>query len=97
MQPARLPVRTLLRGARARLPSGQEVADALMGQGVIRSQDCLTTAQLTADLCNHSGRTLRDVRLEHNTPLYYYLLKEAEIKGQKGDILEFYDSVTEED
>jgi len=81
MQPARLPVRTLLRGARARLPSGQEVADALVKQGVIKPQDRLTTAQLTKDTCNHSGSVLRDIGLEENTPLFYYLLKEAEING----------------
>ena len=81
MQPARLPVRTLLRGARARLPSGQEVADALVKQGVINPQDRLTSTQLTKDTCNHSGSVLQDVGLEENTPLFYYLLKEAEING----------------
>jgi hypothetical protein len=81
MQPARLPARTLLRGARARLPSGQEVADALIKQGAINPQDSLTSAQLTKDTCNHSGSVLRDIGLEENTPLFYYLLKEAEING----------------
>jgi hypothetical protein len=81
VQPARLPVRTLLRGARARLPSGQEVADALVKQGVINPQDRLTSTQLTKDTCNHSGSVLQDVGLEENTPLFYYLLKEAEING----------------
>jgi hypothetical protein len=81
MQPARLPVRTLLRGARARLPSGQEVADALVKQRAINPQDCLTSAQLTKDTCNHSGSVLREIGLEENTPLFYYLLKEAEITG----------------
>jgi hypothetical protein len=80
--PARLPVRTLLRGARAQLPSGQEVADALIKQGVIKPQDRLTAAQLTQDTCNHSGSVLRDVGLQASTPLFYYLLKEAEIIGR---------------
>ncbi len=79
MQPAALPVRTLLRGARARLPSGQEVADALVKQGVINPKERLTSAQLTKDTCNHSGSVLRDVGLQENTPLFYYLLKEAEL------------------
>jgi Animal haem peroxidase len=74
-----LPVRTLLRGARAKLPSGQEVADELLRQGVIKPEDCLITAQLTQDTCNHSGSVLRNVGLEENTPLFYYLLKEAEL------------------
>lgn len=79
IEPPRLPVRTLLRGARAKLPSGQEVADVLVRRGVIKSEDRLSTAQVTQDTCNHSGSVLRDVGLEENTPLFYYLLKEAEL------------------
>jgi hypothetical protein len=79
VEPARLPTRTLLRGARARLPSGQEVADALIRQGVIKPDDRLTSRQLTKDACNRSGSVLRDIGLEENTPLFYFLLKEAEI------------------
>ncbi len=78
-EPISLPVRTLLRGARAGLPSGQEVAAALVDQKVIRSRDCLTTDQLTADGCDKSGSMLRKVGLEKDTPLFYYLLKEAEL------------------
>ena len=37
--PSNLPVRTLLRGARAELPSGQEVANALLAQGKIKAAD----------------------------------------------------------
>ena len=79
IEPLRLPVRTLLRGARAKLPSGQEVADVLVRRGVIKSEDRLSTAQVTQDTCNHSGSVLRNVGLEKNTPLFYYLLKEAEL------------------
>ena len=81
VEPARLPVRTLIRGARAQLPSGQEVANALVKRGIIKPQDCLTSAQLTQDTYNHSGSVLHEVGLEGNTPLFYYLLKEAEING----------------
>jgi hypothetical protein len=77
--PSNLPVRTLLRGARAKLPSGQEVAEALLAQGRIRSDDCLTASQLVQDTCDHSGSVLREVGLEQNTPLFYYLLKEADL------------------
>jgi hypothetical protein len=79
--PSNLPVRTLLRGARAQLPSGQEVADALLAQGRIKSDDRLTTAQLTKETCDHSGSLLQRIGLEQNTPLFYYLLKEAELKA----------------
>jgi hypothetical protein len=81
IEPPRLPVRTLLRGARAQIPSGQEVADALVRQKIIKLADCLTSAQLTLDTCNRAGRVLREVGLEENTPLFYYLLKEAELLG----------------
>ena len=42
-EPASLPARTLLRGARARLASGQQVAAALVDWKVIRNRDCLTS------------------------------------------------------
>ena len=79
--PSNLPVRTLLRGARAGLPSGQEVADSLFAQGKVQSGDRLTTSQLTQDTCDHSGSILRKIGFEQNTPLFYYLLKEAEINA----------------
>ena len=80
--PSNLPVRTLLRGARAGLPSGQEVADALLTQGKINAVDRLTPLQLTEDTCDQSGSVLREGGLEQNSPLFYYLLKEAELKGE---------------
>jgi hypothetical protein len=80
--PSNLPVRTLLRGARAGLPSGQEVAETLLAQGRIKSSDCLTTAQLTGNTCDQSGSVLRETGLQQNTPLFYYLLKEAELAGE---------------
>jgi hypothetical protein len=80
--PSNLPVRTLIRGARAQLPSGQEVAEALLDKGKIKPDDRLTTAQLTEDTCDHSGSVLRAIGLQENTPLFYYLLKEAELKAE---------------
>ena len=80
--PSHLPVRTLLRGERAGLPSGQEVARALAARGRIKLGDCLTAAQLTRDTCDRSGSVLREIGLEENTPLFYYLLKEAELASE---------------
>lgn len=80
--PSNLPVRTLLRGARAELPSGQEVADTLFAQRKIKSGDRLTCEELMEDTCDESGGVLRDVGLEQNTPLFYYLLKEAELRAE---------------
>jgi len=81
IDPSNLPVRTLLRGARAQLPSGQEVSDALAAQGRIKSSDRLSSSELTRDTCDRSGSALRKSGLEQNTPLFYYILKEAELKG----------------
>jgi hypothetical protein len=80
--PSNLPLRTLLRGARAQLPSGQEVADALLARGRIKSEDRLTICELTGDTCDRSGSALRKSGLAENSPLFYYVLKEAELKGE---------------
>lgn len=79
--PSNLPVRTLVRGARAQLPSGQEVAEALVVNGRIKPGDRLTVSQLTTDTCDQSGSALRKSGLSANSPLFYYLLKEAELKA----------------
>ena len=80
--PSNLPVRTLLRGARAQLPSGPEAAAELVRQGRINSQDQLTELQLNKDTCDRTGSVLRKHRLAQNAPLFYYILKEAELKGR---------------
>ena len=80
--PSNLPVRTLLRGARAQVPSGQEVAEAFSANGKIKPSDRLATAQLISDTCDQSGTALRNAGLAENSPLFYYVLKEAEVKAQ---------------
>lgn len=80
-EPSNLPVRTLVRGARARVASGQEVAAACLAEGRIKSDDRLTITQLTADTCNRSGSALRQSGFADHAPLFYYLLKEAELKA----------------
>jgi hypothetical protein len=81
VSPSNLPVRTLLRGARAHLPSGQEVADTLIARGRIKSNDRLSSSELTRDTCDGSGSALEKSALEQNTPLFYYILKEAELRA----------------
>lgn len=78
-----LPVRTLLRGARAKLASGQEVASALVQAGLLNSADVLTEPELTGRTGasnDASGAVLGSNGLARNTPLFYYVLKEAEVK-----------------
>ena len=82
IDPSNLPVRTLLRGARARLPSGQEAAEVLEDQGKIEASDRLTSSELTTDTCDRSGTVLSRYGLEGNTPLFYYILKEGELRGK---------------
>jgi hypothetical protein len=81
VDPSNLPVRTLLRGARARIASAQEIADALVSQGRIKPGDKLTTSEVASDTANLSGSVLKKNGLRDNTPLFYYILKEAELKG----------------
>jgi hypothetical protein len=66
---ARLAVRNLLRGRLVGLPSGQAVAAAL---GVTP----LTPAQVRQGA---HANVLRDHNLDTQTPLWYYILKEAEV------------------
>lgn len=83
-QPKQLTARTLLRGARAHLPTGQEVAKELVTKGLLPESDVLTPDQLIqrVDTTNDaSGSVLAGTWMQHQTPLYYYLLKEAEVLG----------------
>jgi hypothetical protein len=81
VDPSNLPVRTLLRGARARIASGQEIADALVSQERIKMEDKLSTSEIASDTADLSGSVLKKNGLHDNTPLFYYILKEAELKG----------------
>lgn len=81
IDPSNLPVRTLLRGARAQLPSGQEVTQRLVAEGRVKPGDELTSAELTRDTNNISGTILKTNALEGRTPLFYYILKEAELRA----------------
>lgn len=78
---ARLAERTLLRGARSSLPIAQEVSRTLVAEGAIEEGDALTAAELTADAFDRSGSTLAKLGLSNETPLFYYLLKEAELRS----------------
>ncbi|HYJ03522.1 MAG TPA: heme peroxidase family protein [Chthoniobacterales bacterium] len=64
-----LSVRTLLRGARVGLPSGQDVAKAM------RIQKPLTEDEVSQGL---HRPTLIKYGFDRDTPLWYYVLKEAE-------------------
>jgi hypothetical protein len=68
-----LPFRNLRRGVILELPSGQAVAKAM---GV----EPLTGDELSTDLGGGSdGTVLKALGLQHATPLWYYILKEAQL------------------
>lgn len=74
--PAQLPLRTLLRGTGLRLASGQTVARAF-------GQPVLTEAELTQNSLGEEtdqGRILLRTGLVQDTPLWYYILKESEVR-----------------
>lgn len=77
--PADLPARSLVRGVRNRLPTGQQVARSF-------AHNELTRAQLTGE-CGPTGKpdkagaVLIEAGLVEKTPLFFYLLREAEVTG----------------
>lgn len=73
--PSQLAVRTLLRGAGLRLPSGQIAARAC-GLNVLDEKE-LTTNSLGDETAQ--GHILKEAGFSEKTPLWYYILKESEV------------------
>jgi hypothetical protein len=73
-----LPVMTLLRGGRSGLPSGQRVADALGAQRLTET-DLVWQDPVNPDLEDFLSRT----NFLTETPLWYYILQEGAIKGNR--------------
>jgi hypothetical protein len=74
--PSQLAIRTLLRGAALRLASGQSVAR-------IFGEQILTKEELTLNCDGQSteqGRILNQANFIDETPLWYYILKESEVR-----------------
>src|SRR5207244_10718705 len=67
-----LPEMTLLRGSRIGMPSGQEACRAI-------DVEPLTSAQIGFD--DDGNAFLRARGMNERTPLWYYLLREAEVRG----------------
>jgi hypothetical protein len=67
-----LPQRNLTRGVRQQLPSGQSVARAMR-------IDPLTPEEVAE---GKAGAAAKEQRLTHQTPLWFYILQEAKIKGK---------------
>lgn len=69
-EPHALPLRTLCRGAATRLATGEEARDQL----------CPDSKPLEPDLAKEPWKTLNELGLIGRTPLWYYILLEAEIE-----------------
>jgi hypothetical protein len=75
-----LAARNLIRGSRMGLPSGQDVADAIADAG-----DTQTVKMSPAEILNGLPDQKAEVVLRHEfhmkTPLWFYILREAEVAG----------------
>jgi hypothetical protein len=76
-----LATRDLLRGRVVSLPSGQEVAEKLVEEKLLNTEDILTQQ----DICNAVGEfqaeILKKYGLDKATPLWYYILREAMVRA----------------
>ncbi len=72
-----LPLRNLQRGYRLELPSGQAVARHM-------NVRVMTEAEITK---GPDGQALKAIGLQAATPLWYYILKEAQVLGDGGNRL----------
>jgi hypothetical protein len=74
--PPQLAVRTLWRGAALKLPSGQTVAHAF--SEAVLSESEMTQNSLGVE--TRQGAIAREAGLARETPLWYYILKESEVR-----------------
>lgn len=77
--PLMLPFRTLARGAATRLPTGQQVRVALDPRGQLPDPENNTDLQKL----QKTLQKLRDLGFERETPLWFYILLEAQTQGKK--------------
>jgi len=75
--PNQLSIRTLLRGAGLRLAPGQSAASPL-GETVLTEQEL---TQNSNGESTEQGRILSRTGLAHETSLWYYILKESEVRN----------------
>jgi hypothetical protein len=71
-----LPVRNLIRGSRVGLPAAQDVTKAMNEDG-LNVQTLMPNQIASGD----DGEVLREHGFHERTPLWYYILKEAELQG----------------
>jgi hypothetical protein len=72
-----LPQRNLRRGVIFGLPSGQSVGALMVDAKAIDKSDLLTADEIAT---GPDGQAAKEHGLHENTPLWYYILKEAQVK-----------------
>jgi len=76
--PAELPIRTLRRGATLKLPTGEQVRDVLGSASI---------ADVSAEFPNYKpAKVLADLGLQGRTPLWFYILLEAEVNERGANL-----------
>ncbi len=79
--PLMLPFRTLARGAATRLPTGQQLRVALDPLGQLPDPDPENDTDLQK--LRKTLQKLRDLGFDRETPLWFYILLEAQTQGKK--------------
>lgn len=75
-----LAARNLIRGSRNGLPSGQDVAAEIVRSGDAKATP-LSPADILGGLSPDMGRVVLDSEFHLKTPLWFYILREAEVQA----------------
>jgi hypothetical protein len=78
---ANLAILNLCRGEYLKLPTGQEVVEEMSKNGKLDGKPLLTPAQVAA---GEHETIIKNNCFDENTPLWYYILKEAQQFGKNG-------------
>jgi hypothetical protein len=81
-----LAARNMIRGSRNGLPCGQDVAAAIVAKGDASAAP-LTPAEIVHSLDPRTLAVVREHEFDIKTPLWFYILKEAELRGNEGEHL----------
>lgn len=76
-----LATRNLMRGRSLSLPAGQEVRDQLTAKGKLSGKPVLEANEIASD-SHKEHKEILETSLKGKTPLWYYILREAEVIGE---------------
>jgi hypothetical protein len=81
-----LAARNMIRGSRNGLPCGQDIAAAIVAKGDPTAAP-LTPGEIVDSLDPGTLAVVREHEFDIKTPLWFYVLKEAELRGKEGERL----------